>query len=119
MAAWTNSVRVEAPALPGPRPRHARSRPAPRRRVAGGVVWIGLLAALLVGVVALNVAVLRLNMKVEELGQARLELEAQNALLSSKVSSALAPPVIERRARNELGLVPAADPAYVDLHHGP
>jgi hypothetical protein len=117
MAAWTNTARVEAPALPAPRPRRA-ARPAPRRGLAGGVVWIGLLAVLLVGVVALNVAVLRLNMKLEELGQARLELEAQNALLSSKVSSAVAPPVIERRARNELGLVPAADPTYVDLHHG-
>jgi len=86
--------------------------------VAGGVVWIGLLAVLLVGVVALNVAVLRMNMKLEQLGQARLELEAQNALLASKVSSAVAPPVIERRARTELGLVPAADPTYADLHHG-
>jgi cell division protein FtsB len=118
MAAWTNTARVEAAALPAPRPRRA-ARPVPRRRVAGGVVWIGLLAVLLVGVVALNVAVLRLNMKLEQLGQARLELEAQNALLSAKVSSAVAPPVIERRARNELGLVPAADPTYADLHHRP
>jgi cell division protein FtsB len=118
MAAWTGTARVEAPALPAPRPRRV-ARAAPRRRLAGGVVWIGLLAVLLVGVVALNVAVLRLNMKLEQLGQARLELEAQNALLSSKVSSAVAPPVIERRARNELGLVPAAEPTYADLHHGP
>jgi cell division protein FtsB len=119
MAAWTNAVRVEAPAaLPAPRPRRAARR-APRRRVAGGVVWIGLLAALLVGVVALNVAVLRLNMQLERLGEARLELEAKNARLASDASSGVAPPVIERRARTKLGLVPAADPTYVDLHHGP
>jgi cell division protein FtsB len=82
-------------------------------------VWIGLLAVLLVGVGALNVAVLRLNMRLEKLGQARLELEAQNAQLAAKASSGVAPPVIERRARTELGLVPASDPTYVDLHHGP
>jgi cell division protein FtsB len=118
MATWTNTVRVEAPALPAPRPRRAARR-APRRRVAGGVVWIGLLTALLVGVVALNVAVLRLNMQLEQLDETRLELEAKNAQLASDASSGVAPPVIERRARNELGLVPAADPTYADLNDGP
>ncbi len=92
-----------------------RAAVAPRRRLAGGVVWIGVLAVLLVGVVALNVAVLRLNMQIEHLGQQRLELEADNAMLESKVSTKLAPSRIERQARNELGLVPAADATYVEL----
>jgi cell division protein FtsL len=70
---------------------------------------------LLVGVVAVNVAVLRLNMQIEKLGQQRLELEAQNALLESKVSSTLAPARIEREARTELGLLPAAESTYVEL----
>jgi cell division protein FtsL len=83
--------------------------------LAGSVVWIAMLAVLLVGVVALNVAVLRLNMQIEKLGQQRLELEAENALLESKVSSTLAPARIEQKARNGLGLVPAADPTYVEL----
>ena len=115
MAAWTSAAHVEAPALPRKRSRRAA---APRRRTAGGVVWIAVLAVLLVGVVALNVAVLRLNMQIEQLGQQRLDLEAENALLASKVSTALAPPRIEQRARTRLGLVPAADPTYVELRSG-
>jgi cell division protein FtsL len=116
VAGWTSAARVEAPAVSRPRPRRASA--APRRRLAGGVVWIGLLAVLLVGVVALNVAVLRLNMQIERLGQQRLELEAQNALLESKVSSTLAPSRVKREARTRLGLVPAADPTYVELRPG-
>jgi cell division protein FtsL len=76
------------------------------------------LAVLLVGVVAVNVAVLRLNMQIEKLGQQRLELEAQNALLESKVSSTLAPSRIEREARTQLGLVPAEESTYVELRPG-
>ena len=61
-------------ALPAPTRRaHARAAEAargaevaPRRRVAGGVVWIGVVAVLLAGVVALNVAVLRLNIRLDE-----------------------------------------------------
>jgi cell division protein FtsL len=115
MAGWTSAAHVDATAVPQARPRPRRASAAPRRRVAGGVVWIGLLAVLLVGVVAVNVAVLRLNMQIEKLGQQRLELEAQNALLESKVSSTLAPARIEREARTKLGLLPAAEPTYVEL----
>ena len=74
-----------------------------------------MLAVLLVGVVAVNVAVLRLNMQIEQLGQQRLELEAQNALLESQVSSTLAPARIERDARTRLGLQPAEESTYVEL----
>jgi hypothetical protein len=73
------------------------------------------LGVLLVGVVALNVAVLRLNMQLERLSERRLELEAENALLASKVSAALAPGRTERLARTRLGLVPSADTTYADL----
>ena len=113
MAGWTSAARVEAPAVVRPRPR--RTAAVPRRRLAGGVVWIGLLGLLLVGIVAVNVAVLRLNMQIEQLGQERLALEAENALLESKVSSTLAPSRIEREARTRLGLVPAAESTYVEL----
>ena len=118
MAGWTSAAQVEAPAVSQPRPRARRASAAPRRRLAGGVVWIGLLAVLLVGVVALNVAVLRLNMQIEQLGQQRLELEAQNALLESQVSSTLAPARIEREARTQLGLLPAEESTYVELRPG-
>jgi cell division protein FtsL len=73
--------------------------------VTGGVLWIGLVAVLLAGVVATNVAVLRLNMKLDSLGRERADLRAQTALLSSQLSSAAAAPRIQRLAAKQLGLV--------------
>jgi cell division protein FtsL len=116
VAAWAPSARAEPAPLARPRARPRRAAaPASERRLAGGVLWIVVLGVLLVGVVALNVAVLRLNMQLEQLSEQRLELEAENAMLASKVSAAMAPPRTERLARTRLGLVPAADPAYVEL----
>ena len=117
MAAWAPAARVEAArprSRPAPRPQPRAARVA-ERRVAGGVVWIVLLGVLLTGVVALNVAVLRLNMQLEQLGRERVELRAENALLTSQLSSATAPRRVEALARARLGLVPAQDPAYVEL----
>ena len=112
---------IAQPARPGrTRSRNAAStRPKSKQRLlGGGVLWIVLFAGLLAGVVAVNVAVLRLNMQIEQLGQQRLELEAKNALLESQVSSTLAPARIEREARTKLGLEPAAESTYVELRPG-
>jgi cell division protein FtsL len=104
---------------PQPRP-----RPAPRavkrpRRVTGGVVWIGVVAALLAGVVAMNVAVLRLNMRLDKLGRERADLRAQNAQLSSQLSSQASAPRIQGLAAKRLGLVQATpdQTSYVTLPH--
>ena len=73
-----------APARTRARPKaKPAARPAPRRRVAGGVFWIGAVAVLLAGVVALNVAVLRTNMALNDLNKQQLELQAQNATLAA------------------------------------
>jgi cell division protein FtsL len=92
-----------------------RARPlAVERR---GALWIGVIAALLAGVVALNVAVLRLNVQLEGLDQERARLRADKAELVSRLAAELASTRIEDRARNELGLVPV-DPSetrYVEL----
>jgi len=91
-----------------------RSRP---RLLGGGVFWIVLFAALLAGVVAVNVSVLRLNLQLDQVGRERSELKADVAGLRSELSSAGATARIERLARTELGLVPA-DPettVYVRL----
>jgi len=121
MVAWVESARAESAPVATPRPRarpRGRSgRQASERRLAGGVLWIGVLAVLLVGVVALNVAVLRLNMQLEELSKRRLELEAQNALLESNISAAIAQPRVERLARTRLGLERDVEPAYVELRN--
>lgn len=67
-----------------------RRRPKPRRHVAGGVVWIGVVAVLLAGIVAVNVALLRVNLRLDQMGNERDKLHADNAMLSSQLSSALA-----------------------------
>jgi cell division protein FtsL len=116
---------AEAVAAPAPARRRARPVATPKaraktrrrtRRVTPGILWIGAFALLLAGVVAVNVAVLRVNMGVSKLEQEQLQLQAQNATLASQVSSARAAPRIEQAAR-KLGLVPApaTDTSYLDL----
>jgi len=120
MAAWTGTA--TAPAVPARR-HAAPPKPAPRRRVAtrrrpltSGVGWIVVLGVLLAGVVALNVAVLRLNMSLDRLSQEQTDLHAQNAALQSQLSSNSASTRIEIAARR-MGLVPASaqDTGYLDL----
>jgi cell division protein FtsL len=125
MAAWAdNTARAHAPAAPRPQPRprpraKPAARPRTRQRVAplGGVVWIALLAALLGGIVALNVAVLQANVRLDELARQSADLQAKNAQLSSQLSSAGATPQVESLARARLGLELAApeQQQYVEL----
>ncbi|MEP6908934.1 MAG: hypothetical protein ABI896_00730 [Actinomycetota bacterium] len=105
-------ARVRAQAKP-----RAVRKVAPRRRVAGGVVWIGAIAVLLTGVVALNVAVLRLNVRLDELGHERAQLRADNAQMSSEIASQAASGRIVTLATNQLGLAPASADSwtYLDL----
>jgi cell division protein FtsL len=100
VATW--AARVEEAPAPRSAPREVRRQ----RRVTGGVLWIGVIAALLAGVVATNVAVLRLNMKLDRLGRERADLRAQTAQLSAQLSSAASAPRIQRQAKR-LGLVQA------------
>jgi cell division protein FtsL len=109
---------AQAPRLARPRrtaPR-ARTRSKPHL-LGGGVLWIVLFAVLLAGVVAVNVAVLRLNVQLDRTGQERSQLKADIAELRSQLSSTAATSSIERIATDELGLE-QADPAtttYVTL----
>jgi cell division protein FtsL len=87
--------------------------------VAGGVVWIGIIGALLAGVVAMNVAVLRLNIKLDRLGRERADLRAQNAALSVQLSSAASAPRIQGLAAKRLGYVQATpdQTSYLTIPH--
>jgi hypothetical protein len=98
---------------PEPRPRR---RPVRRARVASGVVWITIIAALLAGVVAMNVAVLRLNVQLDEAGRDRSRLRAENAALASELSSQQATARTQAQAR-KAGLVPAHpwETTFLDL----
>lgn len=99
----------------------ARARPkrrtATRRRTAGGAVWIVLMGVLLAGVVALNVAVLRLNLQYDELAGERDKVRAESAELASELATRSASARTSSLARTRLGYQPA-DPAtttYLDL----
>jgi cell division protein FtsL len=111
MASWAGSAHVETPQV-ARRPRHrpsARAAAYAKARPFGGVVWIVVLAVLLAGIVAVNVAVLQLNVRLDELGRERIQLRADTKRLSSQLSSASANAKIESQARTKLGLV-RADP---------
>ena len=114
---------ARTPSRPRPKPK-AKTRPAPKRAarrrergVAGGLAWIVVAGVLLAGIVALNVAVLRLNVKLDRLNTDREQLRGGNAALASELSSAAASPRIQNLAKTRLGLAPA-DPStttYVDV----
>jgi cell division protein FtsB len=70
---------------------------------------------LLAGLVAVNVAVLQLNVRLDQLARDRATLRDQNAALQSQFSSAAKLSLIQARARTRLGLVPASDMTYVEL----
>ena len=88
------------PEAPPARPRRrTQPRGVPRRRVAGGVVWIVLVAVLLVGIVALNVAVLKLNLRLDRLGEERTQLRTDNAQLRQQAAQGAVPEIIRAQAK--------------------
>jgi cell division protein FtsB len=105
MAVDAARARTVAPDVPTRA--HARPRPRPRgrgvqhRRVASGVVWIGLLAVLLTGIVALNVAVLQLNLQLDQLGQERTRLRTENDELRQRAAFNAVPDAIRTAATQE------------------
>ena len=126
---------VEAPArrpatAPARRPRPAtaqpaRSRPAARRKpsghagILGGVFWIVVLAGLLAGVVAVNVALLKLNVQLDGLAQQRSELQRENAAVAKRLATAGSPIEVERLAQGRLKLVPASPDSTTYLRLSP
>jgi cell division protein FtsL len=111
------SAIAQAPRVARPRRKSGARTKAKPQLLGGGVLWIVLFAALLAGVVAVNVAVLRLNVELDRTGQERSQLKADVAALRSELSSTAATSRIERVATDELGLE-LADPettTYVTL----
>jgi cell division protein FtsL len=112
LASWTTQAEVAAPVAPARR-RRAQARPHARAR--GGVLWIAVSAVLLAGVVFVNVGVLQLNLRLDDASHRRAKLRAENAALQSELSSLLASPRIQARARQQYGLEPAESTGYLDL----
>src|SRR5438034_9860131 len=101
MASWHAAAAAPAPARAPARKRprtrdldHKRARPAPRRRakakggVAGGLAWIIVAGVLLTGIVALNVAVLRLNIRLDHMNKQSQQLQAEDAAPGAKLPAA-------------------------------
>ena len=89
------------------------------RLFAGGVFWIVLFGALLAGVVAVNVAVLRLNLELDGVSRERTQLRADLANVRAGISSAAATARIEKAARDDLGLVQAEPDEMIYVTLGP
>jgi cell division protein FtsL len=89
----------------------------------GGAAWVIVLAALLGGIVALNVATLRDSIEVGRLQAQARQLESQNQLQQNRVTSLSSPRAIGLAA-TKLGMH-LADPnttRYVNMptrHHHP
>jgi cell division protein FtsL len=120
--ARTRPERAAPRPAPKTRPRQAQPRPRPaarpRPRIAGGVVWIVLVAVLLAGIVAVNVAALRLNLESQDLEARKEQLRGENAAASSELSSLAAAARVEQVARDDLGLVEPTQVTYVRIPAG-
>jgi len=119
---FAETTPVAAPARPRTRTRSlskskTRSRRRPRSRAA--ILWIVISAALLAGVVFVNLAVLRLNLELGHATQQVGQLRATNASLQAQLSAALASGRIQQQARRQDGLVPADQSTigYINLGH--
>jgi cell division protein FtsL len=112
-AARARTVAPDVPTRPRARP---RPRPVQHRRVASGVVWIGLLAVALTGIVALNVAVLQLNLQLDRLAQERAQLRTENTELRQQAAVNAVPGTIRDSAKSQ-GYHPVtlAQTRYLDL----
>lgn len=117
-AAAPAAPRTRTPAAEPARRSRRASKAVEQRRVAGGALWIGLVALLLAGIVAVNVASLQLNLRLDDLTRQRTKLRSDNAALASKLASAAASMRIQRLAQSDLGLVPAreGETTYVNLN---
>jgi cell division protein FtsL len=103
------SRRAAAPARPKARRRQQRAF-----RVRAPLVWMVLFAVLLVGVVAVNVAVLRAGVSVNDLDAKIAQLQQENAGLASQYSRVTAAPRVEEAA-HKAGMAPAASPPLIDM----
>lgn len=124
---WFAPAAVAEP-LPRQRPQRrtaARTKPKPKQRqwrafrVRASLVWMAIFAVLLVGVVAVNVAVLRAHVSVTDLDNKISQLQQGNASLVSQLASMTAAASVEAAARSA-GFIPApgADATLLDLGSG-
>ena len=124
---WFASSAVAEP-LPRQRPQRrtpARVRPKAKQRqwrafrVRASLVWMAVFAVLLVGVVAVNVAVLRAHVSVTDLDAKISQLQRGNASLASQYARMTAAQRVEAAA-GRAGFVPApgANTSLINMGSG-
>jgi cell division protein FtsL len=121
---WFTPAAVAEPlASPRPRKRAATAaKPKAQRRkgrsfrVRLPLVWMVVFAVLLVGVVAVNVAVLRANVSVNNLDAQIAQRQQEIATLKSQYARATAAPRVEAAARRDgLSLATSSQTTLVDM----
>ena len=75
-----------------------------KARARGGILWIVVSGILLTGVVFVNVAVLQLNLSLDNANADKAKLQADNAALQSQYSSLVSSPRVSGAAYRRLGL---------------
>jgi len=105
--------RAAAPAKPKAKQRQVRSF-----RVRASLLWMVVFAFLLVGVVALNVAVMQAHVSVNNLDAKIAQLQRENATLAGQYAGETAAPRVAAAAARA-GLHPAAstETSYLDMVH--
>lgn len=122
---WFAPVAAVAEPLPGAASRKrastkakpkAKAKRRPRRspRVRASLVWMVVFAVLLVGVVAVNVAVLRANVSVNDLDAQIAQRQQEIAILNSEYARNTASARVIAKAR-KAGLSPASSAATTTL----
>ena len=79
------------------------------------MIWIATVGMLLAGIVALNVAVLRLHLRSGDVADDVAKIRAENAELQAELSAATAVGRIDSLGRIRYGLVDAGPVTYVRL----
>lgn len=98
----------------------SRSRPVARRAatspaLARWTLWIAIVAVLLAGIVALNVAALELRVERGKVQSQNADLRAGIERLEAQLSGAAAVSPVEAAARGRLGLTESAETVYLGL----
>lgn len=101
---------------PRPRPRdHAQVRARRSPLLTRWILWIAVVAALLAGIVGLNVALLQLRMEGGRLQSEIVRIRAENDSMQAELSTASAGGRVETIARGRLGLVEATETSYLKV----
>ncbi|HEY2355243.1 MAG TPA: hypothetical protein VGH79_10145 [Gaiellaceae bacterium] len=123
---WFAPAAAVAETLPKPRtrrsapatakPKRQQQRRARNLRVRAPLVYMVVLAVMLVGVVAVNVAVMRAHVSTNDLDTKIAQLQQGNAKLASQYASMTAAPRVAQEAA-AAGLVPASGlvTTYLDM----